>query len=336
MYGAHSDDMKFIDRLLNTPYNLANKVFVDLILSRSVNSLTKYCPSVSLSQAFTDIGVRIPAIVPTAIGFEYPRTISPMIDYVGALIPTNAAPLSGELEEWLGGKPDRSVVYVSMGSMCDLDEEGGQAIIEGVMETNYSMLWSLRKSNQWILQGLQVDPDRVLISDWTPQFSVLGSKAVHSAILHGGFNGLHEALWNGVPIIVFPQMFEQIYNAGRIHFNELGIHLDTKTISSSIIAENLRALDTGEYRSKVDKIQKAFRIAGGVKRAADLVEFYEAVGYAHLVPAYAKYQWSWVQYYNADVYAVMLATLVVVLLCLRACCKCICKRCSNKNKQKED
>jgi len=86
----------------------------------------------------------------------------------------------------------------------------------------------------------------------------------------------------------------------------------------------------------VDNIQKAFRIAGGVKRAADLVEFYEAVGYAHLVPAYAKYQWSWVQYYNADVYAVMLATLVVVLLCFRACCKCICKRCSNKNKQKED
>ena len=97
MYGAHSDDMKFIDRLLNTPYNLANKLFVDLILSRSVNSLTEYCPSVSLSQAFTDVGVRIPAIVPTAIGFDYPRTISPMIDYVGALIPTNAAPLSGKL-----------------------------------------------------------------------------------------------------------------------------------------------------------------------------------------------------------------------------------------------
>jgi len=30
----------------------------------------------------------------------------------------------------------------------------------------------------------------------------------------------------------------------------------------------------------------------GVVRAAVLVEFYEEVGYKHLIPAYAKYDWS--------------------------------------------
>ena len=270
------------------------------------------------------------------MGFQYPATSTPLTEYVGALVSAYPEPLTGELGEWLTSKLDRSVVYISMGSMFELDKGSGQAFLEGVMNTNYSVLWSLRKSNQWILEGLDVDPDRVLISEWTPQLSVLGSKVIHSAILHGGFNGLSEALWNGVPVLVFPQMHEQLYNAGRVHFNGLGIHLDANSLSTSKITESLRALDTGEYRSNTAKLQKIFRMAGGVKRAADLVEFYEDVGYAHLVPAYAKYQWSWVQYYNADVYALMMLILVLAVLCLGTCCKCICRRCCLKVKEKSD
>lgn len=197
------------------------------------------------------------------------------------------------------------------------------------------MLWSLRKSNQWILKDIELNPDRVLILEWTPQLSVLGSGVIHSAILHGGYNGLTEALCNGVPIIVCPQMLEQSYNAGRVHYNGFGIQLDAKDLSSSKISESLAALDTGEYRSKVSKIQKIFQMAGGTKRAADYVEFYEDVGYAHLVPAYAKYQWSWVQYYNTDVYAVVVAVLMLEFLCLRASCKCLFCRKHSRSKQKK-
>lgn len=331
--GALADNMDFKDRMLNYPSNLAMKAFIYSLCYSSMNAVAEYCPSLSLMQALTKVGVHIPAIVPSVIGLEHPRTISPMTDYVGPLIPRSAAPLSEDLGAWLGAKPDRSVVYVSMGSLFDLDEENGRAIVEGVMKSNRSVLWSLKKSNQHILQGLELDPDRVLISDWTPQLSVLGSTAIHSAILHGGFNGLSDALWNAVPIVIVPLMQEQIYNAGRVHFNGLGIHLDAKDMSAAKIAESLRALDTGEYRSKVSRIQKVFRMAGGVKRAADLVEFYADVGYAHLVPAYAKYRWSWVQYYNADVYAVMIATLITALVCLKTCCKCIWKMCSRKQKK---
>ena len=278
----------------------------------------------------------LPSYVPSVIGFEHSRTISSMEAFVGPLVSSHPAPLTEELEKWLGNKPDRSVVYISMGSMFALDQNSGKAFLEGVLNANLSLLWSLRKSNQWILEGF-TDHNRVLISEWTPQFSVLQSKAIHSAILHGGINGLSEALWNGVPVIVFPQMEEQLYNAGRVHFNSLGIHLSADILSSDKITDSLRALDTGDYRSKVSKLQKMYRLAGGVERAADLVEFYEAVGYAHLVPAYAKYQWSWVKYYNADVYAVILLTLAAVAMCCLACCKCLCKRCSCSNtKQKNE
>ena len=334
--GASSDNLLFADRLLNVFYTVEYYAFCNGFFYYMLDPLAEFCPSVTLSHSLSAAGTYYPSILPTVIGFEYPRTISPLTDYVGALIPKTVAPLTAELEQWLGERPDRSVVYVSMGSMFALNEENGQAILNGVMKTHYSILWSLRKSNQWILQGLELDPNRVLISDWTPQTSVLGSKAIHSALLHGGFNGLSEALWNGVPVVVIPQMLEQLSTAGRVHYNKLGILLDTKSISSSTIAESVEALDAGVFRSKVAKIQKGFWIAGGVERAADLVEFYEKIGYAHLVPAYAKYQWSWIQYHNADVYATYLTALLLVLLCLRSCCKCVCRRCSSKDKKKKD
>ena len=335
--GAVSDNLLFADRFLGVFYSMAYNAVHRIMYTVILYSVSAdYCPSVTLDHALVGAGTYFPSIIPSVLGFEYPRTISSMTDYVGALIPGSPAPLSKELGEWLGSKPDKSVVYISMGSMFDLNQENARAILEGVMKTNHSVLWSLRKSNQWVLQSLDVDSDRVLILDWAPQVSILASEAIHSAILHGGFNGLGEALSNGVPVIVLPLMLEQRYNAGRVHYNGLGIMLNPKTVSSSDVAESLRALDIGEYRSKVSHLQKAFRIAGGATRAADLVEFYEDVGYAHLVPAYAKYQWSWVQYYNADVYAVMMVVLVTVLMCVRACCKCTWRRCLNKSKPKKD
>ena len=337
LFGAASDNLLFADRFLNIIYSQVEySILNGGMFYLALNAISDYCPSVTLDHTLIAAGTYFPSIIPSVIGFEYPCTISSMTDYVGALIPGSPAPLSEELEEWLGSKPDKTVVYISMGSQFDLNEESGRAILEGVMKTNHSVLWSLRKSNQWVLQSLDVDSDRVLILDWAPQVSILASEAIHSAILHGGFNGLGEALSNGVPVIVLPLMLEQQYSAGRVHYNGLGIMLDPKTVSSSDVAESLRALDIGEYRSKVSHLQKAFRIAGGATRAADLVEFYEDVGYAHLVPAYAKYQWSWVQYYNADVYAVMMVILVTVLMCVRACCKCTWRRCLNKSKPKKD
>ena len=65
-------------------------------------------------------------------------------------------------------------------------------------------------------------------------------------------------------------------------------------------------------------------MAGGVDRAADLVEHYWEVGYDHLIPSYVKYNWSWIQYYNVDVKAVLLAVVLVLFLIVYNVAKCLC------------
>ena len=101
--------------------------------------------------------------------------------------------------------------------------------------------------------------------------------------------------------------------------------------------ESVQKIESGPYRDNAKKMSIIFKNAGGVKRAAELIEFYARVGYDHLVPAYVKYHWSWIQYYNVDVQALLLvigallfyfAFKVIKSLCFCCCCK--------KQKQKQE
>ena len=328
--GHSSDDLSFPQRLISLVETVIIKQVFNYFMWRpQLSALHKFCPSMRKEQLYDAPGVYLPHIVPTVIGFEYPRTLMPLTSYVGPLIPEEPSRLSQvpNLKDWLDSKSEKSVVYLSMGSVFPLDKETANFLVEGVMKTNYSLLWSLRKSNQWILDGFDIDQERVHISEWTPQFSVLASKTIHSAILHGGFNGLSEALWNGVPIVGFPQMFEQSLSVGRLYHNKLGLRLDKATLNSAKVTEAIVSIDNGNYRSNLRKLKKIFQLAGGLNRTVELIEFYGREGYAHLIPAYAKYHWSWIQFYNVDVWLLLASVVGLLFFFMLKSLKCLMKCC---------
>ncbi len=53
--------------------------------------------------------------------------------------------------------------------------------------------------------------------------------------------------------------------------------------------------------------------------------------YDHLIPAYLKYKWSWVQFYNIDVYALLLLAVLITVLIVSKMCS-FCRRFSRKTK----
>ncbi len=69
---------------------------------------------------------------------------------------------------------------------------------------------------------------------------------------------------------------------------------------------------TGKVDANLSRVSKIFQQAGGVEKVGDLIEHYMDVGYDHLVPSYVKYNWSWIEYYNADIKLI----LVLGILCL--------------------
>ena len=334
--GRSSDDLDFAGRLLST---IERQTMVTLLplLAKLLLWKVSNC-AVTMQDVVLAPGVTIPHLIPTAIGFEYPRPISPLTTYTGPYMSLATDPLPGDIQMWLDRHPTGSVVYISMGTVAFLTQEAARAIVEGLDATGYNAVWSLRKKNRAILDGLEVNDKKILLLDWAPQLAILRHRSIRMAILHGGMNGVQEALHSGVPIIVLPVFGDQPANAAKVAHHGFGIRMNYENLTSLKIAESIRKIEKGNYHANVAKLQKVFHHAGGVTKAADLVELYAEVGYDHLIPAYARYGWTWIQYYNVDVYGLLLVIGGIIFMLILRLYRCLCVRCylCVKEKRKVD
>ena len=187
--------------------------------------------------------------MPTVIGFEYPRTISPLTHYVGAILSKNPQNMSTELETWLDSKPERSVAFVSMGSVAQLSAEHGKAIVIAIQVTGHSAIWSPRENNRYILEGLELDKERFSILSWVPQLAVLQHKAISLAILQGGMNGVHEAIYFGVPVITVPFVNDQADVSARVDHHGVGIQLLRSHLTTNNLVASINTLESGRILS---------------------------------------------------------------------------------------
>ena len=275
-----------------------------------------------------------PTIITTSFGFEFPRATLPLTDYVGPILSQSQPQLPQHIAEWLEPRGPRSVVYVSMGSMVIITSEQAQMLISGATQANLSVVWSLRKSNQRILQHMTYDPDSVLIAEWAPQVTVLKHPSMHSAIMHGGLGGVQEAISCGVPMIIIPFVNDHFDNGVRVQHYHYGEMIYLSELTTPLVTKTLRHINSMQYRESLKKMKQIYKKDGGVSKAADLVEFYSDVGYDHLVPSYIKYNWSWIEIHNVDVYAVLILSVLLLSYflyrILRSCCCMVSLKSKNK------
>ena len=287
-------------------------------------------------------GVKIPDIVCTSFGFDYPRPLYPLTHYVGPIVSSKKESVSGDLKEWLDNHTTpHSVIYLSMGSIMQLQQTVARGLIHGIMESGYDLLWSFRGNSEEILHVINddyVNSGRILISKWLPQATVLHHSSIAMAVLHGGAGGVNEALLAGVPIICLPQHGDQPMNCARVKHQGLGVnlgHREELTTSESMQAiQDVKDLQCG---GKARKVSRIFKAAGGASKAVELIEYYHEIGYDHLIPAWSKYNWNFIQFYNLDVY-VLLAVLgyLVFHILKRVCLLCYRRRPCGRKTLKTD
>ena len=331
-----TDDMTFLNRLKCYLLSFIIKPFSRIAygdnLHKKITNYQKVMEGVSFT---TDAGVSIPMIITTVMGFEYPKTSHALTHYVGPVPFSSPPPMDKEMVDWLSGKEEKSVVYISMGTTGLVTVKLAKALVEGILPTRYDVVWSLRRSNQDVLKEITVEKKRFYISNWVPQQSFLKHPALALAILHCGMSGLQETLFHGIPVICIPYLFDQFELATKLSACGAGIGLSKADISAQIITNAVTNIsESKEYYKQARKIQKMHLFAGGAKAAANLVEFYSDIGYDHLVPAYIKYEWSWVQYYNFDVYCFLLILVFLLLYCSYKLLK-YCRICCSKKRKVE-
>ena len=344
IYGlGQGENLSYLERLFNTIYMRPIESLTRHLAIKSQQEKDKEFRKVLSGIDIRDYpGIRVPLIISTAQGFEYPRTTTPLTHYVGPVLMNSMdQDIDNDLDQWLRTKENKSVIYVNTGATGVLTPQAAQSIAEGILKTHYSAIWSVRKS---VLEALQeivsLDKNRFyVLTKWVPREAILRHRTIGIAILHCGMNGVQEALYNSIPVIGIPHSFDHFDVATRIHSAGVGISLygnmdkmmdslfGKKIFSAEQVADAIKKIDSGGYRKAAEKMRKIFIHAGGAERAADLVEFYGEVGYDHLIPAYAKYEWSWVQYYNVDVYITLLSSLLLAVFAISRAVSCACKWC---------
>ena len=137
-------------------------------------------------------------------------------------------------------KKNKSVIYISLGSQLFLSKEMVQEIINGINDTNYSVVWSMRNLNKNL--HFNIDNGKYFISSWIPQATLLQHQSISMAIMHGGSNGIHESLYFGIPIIVIPFLGDQFDWAVRVSDAGVGVQLLLHQWTSSYLKQSVNVV----------------------------------------------------------------------------------------------
>ena len=324
-----NDNMTFLERLLNTG------VFV--LIEHMVSWLFWYIMNLSGSMPsdFFSMPIYQPTLYNTVIGLDWPKATLPLQHYVGPMFLPHPPPLQSSLTDWLeqDEKGAAPVIVISMGTTGEITTKMAEAFIS--LSSDYRLVWSLRESNHHVLSGLDIDKSSIYITPWLAQFTMLKHKSVKLAVLHCGLNGVQESLYNGVPVLCLPYGIDQHDTASRLESNKLGLSMLPHNVNKETLWKAVELLQDRVYYDNVQKIRTLFKTAGGVTKAAELVELYAQVGYEHGLPSFVRYKWNFVQYYNLDVWVVLaLFVMLSFLGCRKICRKCRCSRCCLKIKMK--
>lgn len=160
---------------------------------------------------------------------------------------------------------DRPRVYISMGTVNNDMPELYRTCIRALAD-KYELLISV---------GHQVDPSslgelppHVAAAQHVDQMAVLAD--CDAFLTHCGMNSVSEALYCGVPLVLFPQTAEQRGVANRTAELGAGMML-TDTSESAIRAAVDSVIADGKYREGAAKIRESFRACGGAQEAAEFI-----------------------------------------------------------------
>ncbi len=263
-----------LDRLLNPARRLLGATVVDLTLGRELNALrrTRGLASISLTRRLADALI----LTDSAFGLEYPRSLPPLLQLVGPMVDgaTREPPLPDELRQWLDVGPP--VVFVNMGTFARPTSPVTQILAAGLASDRWRVLWVLREGQPPLPSDVRVEP-------WVAsQIGVLAHPNVRAFVTHCGINSVHEALVAGTPIVGIPLLADQYDMALRVQDAGVGLLLDKLRFSTSDLRRAVDQVVCDErFRRPMPALQRGFRLAGGVERAADLIEHAATFGVDH-------------------------------------------------------
>jgi MGT family glycosyltransferase len=179
----------------------------------------------------------------------------------------------------LDGRP---LIYASMGSLQNKLPQVFEVIARACDGINAQLVVSFGREDAAIPDDLPGSPVAVR---YAPQHDLIERASL--VITHAGMNTAMESLANGVPMVAVPITNDQPAVAARIAWTGTGEVLPLGRLTADRLRPLVRkVLEDRCYRGSAERMRNAIRSAGGVPKAADIVE--RALGEKKLVLATAQ------------------------------------------------
>ncbi len=223
----------------------------NLPLDSSVNSL--YSPLAQISHQPAEL--------------EYPRkTLPKWFHFTGPYhYSASREPVAFPWEK-LTGQP---LIYASMGTLQNRLVEVFEKIASACEGLDAQLVITLGGSAT--PESLPKLPGNPLVVSYAPQLELLQKAAL--VITHGGMNTVLESLTNGVPMVAIPVTNDQPGTAARIAWTGAGEAVPLKKLSVESLQKAVKqVLAEDSYKKNALRLQEGIKQAGGVKKAADIIE----------------------------------------------------------------
>jgi zeaxanthin glucosyltransferase len=195
--------------------------------------------------------------------FDFPRKFLPScFHYVGPLRSPERHIVKFPWER-LDGRP---LIYASLGTLQSLKTNLFQCFVEACADLDVQLVIAGRGP-----ESFGPLPENVIAAAYAPQLELL--KKASLTLTHGGLNTVLDSLSCGVPMVLVPLTYEQPAIAVRVARIGAGEILPLSRVSPDGLRTEIGKVTAVEvYRVNARGMAASIRTAGGVVRAADIIE----------------------------------------------------------------
>jgi MGT family glycosyltransferase len=203
---------------------------------------------------------------PPALDFVDPATTTTRVHYVGSLLDADRPSVAFPYDRLDASRP---LVYVSLGTLQNQRPEIYRAVLDALDQLPVQGVISL---GRWRGGGEPpVRSERHVVVDYAPQQELIARAAV--VVTHAGMNTTIEALAAGAPLVLVPITNDQPAVAKRVELLGAGVRVPLAKLNAARLRQAIATvLDDPAHRAAAQAQQAGIESAGGVRRAADLIE----------------------------------------------------------------
>ncbi|RCN49869.1 UDP-glucoronosyl and UDP-glucosyl transferase [Ancylostoma caninum] len=272
--------------------------------------------------------------------FDFPRPIIHKNIYIGGLGVGEPKPLDQKFTT-LMNKGKRGVIIISLGTIAPFHafSENIKMGFVGVVRSmpDYHFILKITKDNHHFTITLFTDDTTTQsffegvnncdFVEWLPQSDILAHHRLELFVMHGGVNGLTEAMLRAVPVVVIPIFADQFRNGRNVEKRGVGkVILKQDLAEDTIRAAIQEILSNESYKKNAVRMSKLMREKpfSAEQRLIQWTTFAVENGVLDVLHVQGSRMNS-IVYFNLDVIALVVAALFL-LTCIVLRLFCVLRR----------